>query len=276
MWASLRPRSPRFLHPRRLGETLCLCRVYGLHAVITCICLEVPFFTISVILLLFGGHPLDLSLRCLFHIEVSGSSLDPFPTFSLPLCFEDFACAFVARPFGLRLLLGPCAPPSPVSGLLRLIGVVSAPPSPLVGGPVCNPRVHLRSLLDCVLLDSSDALVYPSASERVAVDFPADSDRLQPGFRRHRFTSDHAITWQLQQLLPPSSLDCRNGSSPQLPRLISAANFVYVGSHAPSLAYPLITGEIASGSMFFGGMSSGRHAIDHTFSTTVAHFATVS
>ncbi|EDR05999.1 uncharacterized protein LACBIDRAFT_302243 [Laccaria bicolor S238N-H82] len=114
------------------------------------------------------------------------------------------------------------------------------------------------------------------ANERVAVDFPADSDRLQLGFRRHQFTSDRAITWQLQQLLPPSSLDCRNGSSLQLPRLISAANFIYVGSHAPSLAYPLITGEIASGSMFFGGMSSGRHAIDHTFSTTVAHFATVS
>ncbi|EDR10340.1 uncharacterized protein LACBIDRAFT_317122 [Laccaria bicolor S238N-H82] len=68
-----------------------------------------------------------------------------------------------------RLLLGPCAPPSPALSLLCPAGVVSAPPSPLVGGPVCNLGVHLQNLLDCVLLTLSVTLIYLSASERVAV-----------------------------------------------------------------------------------------------------------
>ncbi|EDR00517.1 uncharacterized protein LACBIDRAFT_334008 [Laccaria bicolor S238N-H82] len=51
----------------------------------------------------------------------------------LPLRFEAFACTFVTCP---------CAPSSPVPSLLGLTGLVLAPPSPLVGGPVYIPQVH--------------------------------------------------------------------------------------------------------------------------------------
>lgn len=122
---------------------------------------------------LFRRYHLHLPPRCLSsRFRPSLSCLADIPSTSLcALCFVwIFRVRLCRSSLWLpRLLLGPRAPPSPALSPLRPAGVVSAPPSPLVGGPVCNLRVHLQNLLDCVLLASSVALVYLSASERVTV-----------------------------------------------------------------------------------------------------------
>ncbi|EDR06090.1 uncharacterized protein LACBIDRAFT_302242 [Laccaria bicolor S238N-H82] len=102
---------PLAFHSSLPGETLCLCCAYGFHVIITCICLKVLFFAISAICLLFGRHPLDLSLRCLFRIEISRAPLSLIPLASPT---SPRPCAPSSHLFHCALLASSQHPPSPL------------------------------------------------------------------------------------------------------------------------------------------------------------------